>query len=63
MGWNDHDDRLMVIADILEGYGMTYEKAYEKALEIRTEEMMGAESVSESELQSIAWDECEGMYT
>jgi hypothetical protein len=50
MGWNDHDDRLMVIADILEGAGMPYEMAYEKALEIR-----------EDALMQIAIDEIEEM--
>jgi hypothetical protein len=56
MGWNDHDDRLMAIADILEGYGMEYTRAYEKALEIRTEEMLGAEYVSEMALAQIGMD-------
>jgi hypothetical protein len=61
MGWNDHDDRLMVIADILEGAGMPYEMAYEKALEIRVEEMMDYEIVSENALFQIAIDEMEEM--
>jgi hypothetical protein len=61
MGWNDHDDRLMVIADILEGAGMPYEMAYEKALEIRVEEMLDTEYVSEEGLMQWAYDEMEEM--
>ena len=57
MGWNDHDDRLMVIADILEGYGVDYEKAYSLALEMRTDEMLGGDLISEDSLAAIAFDE------
>jgi hypothetical protein len=56
MGWNDHDDRLMVIADILEGAGMGYDKAYEMALEIRTDELCGEDWVSEESLMQYAYD-------
>lgn len=62
MGWNDHDDRLMSIADMFEGYGMPYEKAYEMALEIRTDEIVSGDIVSEMSLQQIAWDETEEMF-
>lgn len=59
MGWNDHDDRLMDIADILEGYGMGYIPAYELALEIRTDELRGAEWASENALMQMARDAME----
>jgi hypothetical protein len=40
MGWNDHDDRLMELADEFEMAGIGYERAYEMALELRTEEIL-----------------------
>jgi len=59
MGWNDHDDRLMDIADALEGYGMGYIAAYELALEIRTDEMLGGDMVSAEALWLMALDAIE----
>lgn len=59
MGWNDHDDRLMSIADTFESFGIGYERAYEMALDIRTDEMMGSDYVSEDSLFAIANDEME----
>lgn len=59
MGWNDHDDRLMDIADILEDAGMAYVPAYELALEIRTDEMRGADMLSEDALMQMALDAME----
>ena len=47
----------MVIADILEGYGVDYEKAYSLALEMRTDEMLGGDLISEDSLAAIAFDE------
>jgi hypothetical protein len=41
MGWNDHDDRLMMLAEQFEDEGLSYEDAYDKALEMRTEELFG----------------------
>jgi hypothetical protein len=40
MGWNDHDDRLMELADQFEMGGIAYDRAYEMALELRTEEIL-----------------------
>ena len=62
MGWNDHDDRLMQIADMFEGYGMAYDKAYEMALDIRTDEMLSGDIISEASLMQIAWDATEEMF-
>jgi hypothetical protein len=61
MGWNDHDDRLMEIADTFESFGIEYTKAYEMALEIRTDEMLGGDLISEDGIFQIANDEMEEM--
>lgn len=63
MGWNDHDDRLMEIADLFESYAIGYDRAYEMALDIRTDEMLGGDLLSEDSLMQIAWDESKEMYT
>lgn len=54
MGWNDRDDRLMLIADILEGYGMEYPKSYEMAVELREDELRYGEFFSEDALMQMA---------
>lgn len=46
MGWNDHDDRLMELAYQFEMAGVEYDRAYERALEIRTDEMISGDFVS-----------------
>lgn len=56
MGWNDHDDRLQSMADCIESYGVEYTKAYEMALDIRTDEMLGGDLISEDALASFAFD-------
>jgi hypothetical protein len=61
MGWNDHDDRLMELADEFEMAGIGYERAYEMALDIRTDEMLSGDIVSESAIFQIAEDEIEEM--
>lgn len=62
MGWNDHDDRLMSLADMFEESGMEYTKAYEMALEIRTDEIVSGEILSESAIMGICYDIEEGEY-
>jgi len=62
MGWNDHDDRLMVISEILEDAGMPYEQAYETALDIRVEEMVDGDLAGEEYLFSIAEDFANGEW-
>ena len=62
MGWNDHDDRLMELADQFESAGMEYTKAYEMALDIRTDEILSGDIVSESGIMQIVIDIEEGEY-
>lgn len=62
MGWNDHDDRLMELADMFSDAGMEYTQAYDKALEIRTDEILSGEILSESAIMGICYDIEEGEY-
>jgi hypothetical protein len=59
MGWNDHDDRLMEMADQFEMAGMEYTKAYEMALDIRQDEIREGEILSDMALYQIINDEME----
>lgn len=59
MGWNDHDDRLMEMADQFEMAGLPYPLAYEKALEIREDEIREGEIISETALYQIVIDTME----
>lgn len=59
MGWNDHDDRLMEMADQFEMAGLPYTIAYEKALEIREDEIREGEILSETALYQIVNDTME----
>jgi hypothetical protein len=58
MGWNDHDDRLDTIADILNGFGdgIPYPDSYTIAVWIRQEELTDGELVSESYLEDLITD-------
>lgn len=58
MGWNDHDDRLDTIADILNGSdeGIPYPDAYTIAVWVREEELTDGELVSESYLEELIND-------
>jgi hypothetical protein len=59
MGWNDHDDRLMELADEFEMAGIEYTKAYEMALDIRQDEIREGEILSDMALYQIINDEME----
>jgi hypothetical protein len=59
MGWNDHDDRLMSMSDMFQDYGIPYPECYEMALEIRTDEIVSGEIISESSLMAMAFDASE----
>lgn len=56
MGWNDHDDRLMALADIAESAGLEYAEAYALAIDTRTEELRGSDPVSEESFYAYALD-------
>ena len=62
MGWNDHDDRLMMISEELEDAGMPYEQAYMTALDIRVEEMATGEYTSAEYILAIAEDFADGEW-
>jgi len=56
MGWNDHDDRLMMISETLEDEGVEYPLSYEIALDIRQEEIRTGEIESLDYIFAIAED-------